>query len=104
MVPRLSTQQTIINAILLVLVALPAVLYGAALSYGWGGPQGVPEAAALAEGPPQVFNLSWWLALGYHKPLLAANLVFFLNVDVLFWVLSLIQGSTWVSCAMHKNA
>ena len=30
------------------------------------------------------------------RPLLAANLVFLLNVDVLFWLLSLVQKSTWV--------
>ncbi len=46
---------------------------------------------------PDVATLQWWQRLGLHHPLLFVNLVFFLNVDVLFWVISRLQQSTWVS-------
>lgn len=32
----------------------------------------------------------------YHHPLLLANLLFFFNVNVLFWIISLIQNSNWM--------
>lgn len=38
-----------------------------------------------------VFTADAWCALGFQQPLLAVNAVFFLNVDVLFWVIALLQ-------------
>ncbi|XP_024983166.1 uncharacterized protein C594.04c [Cynara cardunculus var. scolymus] len=32
----------------------------------------------------------------YHHPLLLANALFFFNVNVLFWIISLIQSSNWM--------
>lgn len=32
-----------------------------------------------------------------YDPLIVVNALFFVNVGVIFWVLSLVQGSTWVS-------
>lgn len=31
-----------------------------------------------------------------EHPLVYVNLLFLLNVDVLFWIISIISGSTWV--------
>lgn len=42
---------------------------------------------------------SFWSTLWswcYHHPLLLANALFFLNVNVLFWAIGLIQSSHWV--------
>ena len=33
----------------------------------------------------------FWCAVGYQEPLLAVNLVFLLNVDILFWFVGLLQ-------------
>ncbi|MCA9519901.1 MAG: DUF1295 domain-containing protein, partial [Myxococcales bacterium] len=41
-------------------------------------------------------SLDGWRAIALHHPILYVNLVFFLNVCVLFWLLSLIQRSTWL--------
>ena len=67
MVPRLSPLHNALNAVLMVAVAIPALLYGAALARGWGGPQDAPEAAALAAGMPRLLSGAWWLAVGYHR-------------------------------------
>ncbi|MFS7931783.1 hypothetical protein Hanom_Chr04g00360051 [Helianthus anomalus] len=32
----------------------------------------------------------------YHHPLILANTLFFLNIDVGFWLISLLQSSNWV--------
>lgn len=34
-------------------------------------------------------------------PLLLANLLFFANVDVLFWIIGLLQSNHWVSSSLH---
>lgn len=67
MVPQLSRLHNALNAVLMVAVALPALLYGAALARGWGGPQDTPQAAALAAGMPRPLSAAWWLAVGYHR-------------------------------------
>ncbi|KAM4094730.1 hypothetical protein ACB094_06G216100 [Castanea mollissima] len=43
--------------------------------------------------PHSLANLWTWC---YHHPLLLANALFFLNVNVLFWVISHIQKSHWM--------
>jgi hypothetical protein len=35
--------------------------------------------------------------LELEHPFIFANWLFLVNVDVLFWIISLLQGSTWVS-------
>jgi hypothetical protein len=35
-------------------------------------------------------------AFGYQHPFLTANALFFLNVSVLFWIISILQQSTWL--------
>ena len=64
MVPRLSVLHNTLNAILMVAVALPALLYGWAVATGWGAPV---DAQALAEGGIRPLSIAWWLAIGYHK-------------------------------------
>ena len=48
--------------------------------------------------PLSLANLWTWC---YHHPLLLANALFFLNVNVLFWVISHIQNSHWVR-TLHR--
>ncbi len=81
-------------------MAIPAVLYGAAVAHGWGLPA---DSLAIASGPARPLSLGWWLAIGRHAPFLAANLVFLLNVDVLFWLVFLAQGSTWVGHGLEEE-
>lgn len=102
LIPHLTPGQNALNALLMVAVGLPALAYGVAVAYGWM-PEGAPRAdsaaaRALADGDPQPLDLAWWLAVGRYNPFLAVNLVFFANVDVGFWLVSLITGSTWVGC------
>ncbi|KAJ9527364.1 hypothetical protein QJQ45_025638 [Haematococcus lacustris] len=101
-VPRLSSTANFLNALLLVAVALPGIYVGWAVCHGtsstappalpaplWPGGQLWPNLAHLA-------SLQWWQALGFHHPLLFVNLLFFFNVDVLFWVVAQLQGTTWL--------
>lgn len=41
-------------------------------------------------------SLSPFWAWCYHHPILLANLLFFLNINVLFWALSLLLSTNWV--------
>ena len=43
-----------------------------------------------------LFSLDTLWTWCYHHPLLLANALFFLNVNVLFWLISHIQKSHWV--------
>lgn len=52
--------------------------------------------SAASDGDHSVSLSPLW-AWCYYHPLLLANVLFFLNVNVLFWVISHIQSSHWVS-------
>lgn len=41
-------------------------------------------------------SLSYLWAWCHHHPLLLANILFFLNVDLHFWLVGLLQSSHWV--------
>lgn len=88
----LSALQNATNAALTVLVTIPACWYAWFIKH---------RCPVFAPGPIQWTDLQAWLTSEQwcslsNKPLLAVNVVFFLNVCVLFWLISLAQGSTWV--------
>ena len=133
LVPRLSTLHNALNASLMVSVALPALLYGWAIATGRGAPweaqalaegafrplsvawwlaigyhrwgEGIHVSLAIIHMNSATLPVIPFPSLQRFRPLLAANLIFFANVDVLFWVLSLIQNTTWVSetCQLIDN-
>lgn len=39
----------------------------------------------------------------YNHPILLANLFFLLNVDLLFWLIGLLQSSNWVSASLSLS-
>ncbi|KXZ56334.1 hypothetical protein GPECTOR_1g295 [Gonium pectorale] len=99
--PRLSLARRVRNTLLIGLVMLPSLYFfrhlregcsdaqrSAPLESVWrsasGGCSVSGGVAALASG-------DLWCAVGSQQPLLAVNLLFFLNVDVLFWVIGLLQ-------------
>ncbi len=80
---------TAINVILLVVVPLPSIAIAIA-SHTW-----------CADHHVQTFGdhnpMELWCS-AYNQPLLALNVLFYVNVCVLFWIIKLIQRSTWVCC------
>jgi steroid 5-alpha reductase family enzyme len=94
--PDMSAQpllgrKNLLNLLLLLLVPLPAVaaacwLFGAfdpgnlPPDPGWGGLASLDGTAAFL----------------LHHPILSVNILFFLNVCVVFWLISLVQRSTWL--------
>jgi hypothetical protein len=100
----------VLNVLLLVAVPLPSVAFMwflshtctdasalASLSSSWRVSLPEPVASLLgvaadgaSVGPEQVCGWSM------EHPLALLNVLFFLNVDVLFWLISVFQGSTWV--------
>ncbi len=76
------------NAALLVAVALPSLIYSR-----W-------MIACRPDAPPgpwwQPASLADACAYGRAYPLATANVLFFLNMTVLFWLVSLAQRSTWL--------
>ena len=95
MVPRLTWKQNALNALLMHVVVIPALLYGLAVvrSGGAGAP---PASAAEFTSPLKLLSRQWWLAVGHYQPVLAVNLVLLFNVDILFWLIYLATGSTWL--------
>ncbi|KAG2493345.1 hypothetical protein HYH03_008478 [Edaphochlamys debaryana] len=96
--PQLSLARRLRNWMLIVVVCLPALYFYRQLQSGcslaqWLGPLPSP---LWSGGLEQLATADFWCAVGYQRPLLAVNLVFFLNVCVLFWLIGIAQGSTWL--------
>jgi Ni/Fe-hydrogenase subunit HybB-like protein len=93
----------LLNFGIMVGVAVPIVLLGLDVLQAPTPALDTPKMSALVSGTiplshaSQLFSLQWWQALSYHRPLWFVNLVFFIFVDVMFWVIALLQGTTWVS-------
>lgn len=77
----------LLNGLLLVAVALPSVMATRFLVTT------CPEHADAAAPLPTVERLC---AVGLEQPIVAVNILFFVNVCVLFWLISLAQRSTWL--------
>lgn len=73
------------NAIVAFVVPLPSILFY--LSF-------LNHISTGSEGDSLSLHPLW--AWCYHHPLLLANALFFLNVNVLFWLIGHIQDSHWV--------
>ncbi|GFR47281.1 hypothetical protein Agub_g8968 [Astrephomene gubernaculifera] len=102
-VPTLPWEQRLRNTVLMVLVTLPALYFFHYLRSSCSAeqqlrPLGPFTDALLRSGDVSgvLRSSDFWCAVGFQQPLVAVNLVFFLNVGVLFWLISLVQGSTWL--------
>lgn len=71
------------NALIAFLVPLPSILFYLSFLKNY-------EYAIRIDSVP---NLWAWC---YHHPLLLANVLFFFNVNVLFWIIGLLQSSHWM--------
>jgi steroid 5-alpha reductase family enzyme len=88
--PRLG-RRNLLNALLVVVIPVPAIACGAAL-FHWFPAGAVPSDPGWrwpATGDQAV-------ALLLHHPILAANLFFFVFVDLAFWIIALVQRSSWL--------
>ena len=76
------------NAVLAFLVPLPSILFYLTFLYHY------------QDDDPNLLSPVWkWC---YNHPILLANIFFFFNVNVLFWLIGLIQSSHWVNfCLAH---
>ncbi len=79
--------RNVLNGILLVAVALPSVVATRALVTA------CPERADPAASAATVEGLC---SIGLEQPIVAVNVLFFVNVCVLFWLIHLVQKSTWL--------
>ena len=85
-----STRANLCNAVLLAAVFQPGLLLTVHLRHSCGQSElHDPAKSALC-------------LLYLERPLVYVNLLFLLNVDVLFWIISIISGSTWVRQACSK--
>ncbi|GLC50475.1 hypothetical protein PLESTB_000383300 [Pleodorina starrii] len=91
--PRLSWEQRFRNSLLIFLVMLPSIYFYRYLHFGCREDQYMRPLAAVWPGGDlaPLTTSDFWCAVGYQEPLLAVNLVFLLNVGVLFWFISLLQ-------------
>lgn len=79
----------------MLLVAAPALYFGTAVHQCTPAQRAAPLASAW-RGLHSLTGSNLWCALA-QRPLLAVNVVFLLNVDVLFWLLGVAQDNHWVS-------
>lgn len=92
--PELSAMQNLRGLVLMLAVALPALYFGASVHQCTPAQRAAPLASAW-RGLPSLTGSNLWCALA-QRPLLAVNVLFLLNVDVLFWLLGLAQGNHWL--------
>lgn len=88
---------SLVNLALLLLVPIPSVAFAVFLNRGCEETQYHMATTVKAAGSAAV--LSWTdlvCAKGFQHPFLTANILFFINVCLLFWVISLLQRSTWL--------
>ncbi|KAK7258398.1 hypothetical protein RIF29_23972 [Crotalaria pallida] len=84
-----SSVRNVKNAIIACLVPLPSILFY--LSFLKNYDSAMNNNATKF---PSFWSTLWtWC---YHHPLLLVNVLFFFNVNVLFWVIGLIQSSHWM--------
>lgn len=75
------------NAIIAFLVPLPSILFYLSFLNQYN--------STISTGVDPSFGSTLW-SWCYHHPLLLANVLFFLNVNILFWLIGQIQSSHWV--------
>lgn len=76
------------NAVVAVLAPLPSIIFYLSFLKHY-------EEIASAGGGDGSFSASIW-SWCFHHPLLLANVLFFFNVNFLFWAISHVQSSHWM--------
>ncbi len=86
--------RNLVNAALVLLVPWPSILFAAWL-FAWF-PDGVVPADPGWGALSLSASLDTWAAFALHHPIATVNLLFLLNVDLLFWVIALAQRNAWL--------
>jgi len=81
----------LLNALLVLLVPIPA-LVAAWVLFGWFPAGGIPTDPGWASVEDADGMAAWLL----HNPLIAANVFYFVFVNLAFWVIALMQRSSWL--------
>lgn len=84
--PVPSNGQLLTNVATLVTAPAPSILFCAVLARVCTGPENLGVCKVLDQ-----------------DPLILVNALFFVNVCVIFWGLSLVQGSTWVPLCLLRR-
>lgn len=79
------------NALLVVVLPVPAIVCCWAL-FHWFSPGEIPPSVSWRE----VSSLDQLAALLLHRPVLSANLLYFVFVDLVFFAIALLQRSSWL--------
>jgi len=97
-VRHLSYSQNLTNALSIILIALPNFIFAYYYTQHCQ-----PSLARFNE---RQSDTVWWMPkltpmenmcrFGAQHPLIMANILMFINMDVLFWLASLVQNSTWL--------
>ncbi|KAK1303647.1 hypothetical protein QJS10_CPB11g01879 [Acorus calamus] len=78
------------NVIIAITVPLPSIVFY--LTFLKSSSQS-PPLSTTNDAPHWLPNLWTWCT---HHPLLLANLLFFFNIDILFWLIGFVQSSNWM--------
>jgi len=84
-------RRNLVNVALVLWVPIPAIVCASWL-FGWFPGDAIPADPGL--GWPTSADQA--AALLLHHPIVAANLFFFVFVDVQFWLIALVQRSSWL--------
>ena len=87
----LRSRANLLNALLVATVPIPAIV-AAWVLFHWFLPGRIPADPGWA-GVVDADGLVAWLL---HHPLIAANLFYFVFVDLAFWGIALLQRSSWL--------
>ena len=91
----MSARRDLANAALLVLASAPAVLAYVAVLRGcdWDTAK---RAGGVPTWPMPTHSATLWCAWSHEHPFWLANLLFLVCISLFFWLISLVQGSTWL--------
>lgn len=91
----MSTRRDLANAALLVLASAPAMLAYVAVLRGcdWDTAK---RAGGVPTWPMPTQSWTLWCSWSHEHPFWLANLLFLICISLFFWLINLVQGSTWL--------
>jgi hypothetical protein len=92
---QIGYYQQCINTAVMLAVAVPALLF-AEYTFKTCSRDAPPVDLGRLARSEYLLSEEFLCSATMQHPVLTVNVVYFFNVNVLFWVISLLQGSTWV--------
>jgi hypothetical protein len=102
-IPPRSPVANALNALLMFAVAVPWLVFQtrfagecASTTTIDASSSSLLDAWTTLPDDASALSVAGWCTYGRAHPIALANVLFFLNITLLFWIISVLQGNTWV--------